>query len=397
MGLWRRGFAPAALLWLLLGASTVATSELTEWLSGLGLTAYESPLRSEGFRTVEEVVAAQLGADDLKELGMKKMKDRKKLLAALSSHTGDASPPSSRTASAQPDPAAEEEDPTFWSRRASALDTDECTIDSISAADISEELFEARYRFQAPVRIRNMTHSLGWPAHERWLKASFLDKYGERRIVANTEYDKSGTVSRGGQSVKQYVASFAARHKILAQQQQAELSSAAAVRRSRKQKKREQAQQVQQYAFDRTFIEKHAPELRDDFSEIPVLSKLGNSSASAQPYLYLGPAESGLWFHRHGEAWNALVHGKKRWAMYPPGHQNPRMHTQRSPSGEVIGVEKWMHTVLPILKNTSLAPHTCVQEGGDVFCKLLRLSRFVVLFVSLTRNALLRPYCRRPG
>ena len=39
--------------------------------------------------------------------------------------------------------------------------------------------------------------------------------------------------------------------------------------------------------------------------------QLGRSSLKPVPYFFLGPADSGLWFHRHGEAWNALVHGAK--------------------------------------------------------------------------------------
>ena len=40
--------------------------------------------------------------------------------------------------------------------------------------------------------------------------------------------------------------------------------------------------------------------------------------------LSLGPTRSGLPFHLHGETWLGLVHGKKRWFVYPPGYAPPQ-------------------------------------------------------------------------
>lgn len=84
-----------------------------------------------------------------------------------------------------------------------------------------------------------------------------------------------------------------------------------------------------------------------------------------------------------GEAWNALVHGKKRyveprdlhcfratwkldrccnrWLLYPPGHMNVNMHVE-----DFIGVENWLKYRYPKLKSTALAPIECAQNAGDV-------------------------------
>ena len=39
--------------------------------------------------------------------------------------------------------------------------------------------------------------------------------------------------------------------------------------------------------------------------------------------LSLGASRTGLPFHIHGETWLALIHGRKRWFVYPPGASPP--------------------------------------------------------------------------
>eukprot|EP01048_Picozoa_sp_COSAG05_P015718 COSAG05_NODE_1930_length_3818_cov_2.245227_1_plen_116_part_00 len=50
------------------------------------------------------------------------------------------------------------------------------------------------------------------------------------------------------------------------------------------------------------------------------------------PLFFIGAAGSGVGFHRHGHAWNAVVYGRKRWFLYPPsfvGHQTVSLsHTE---------------------------------------------------------------------
>merc|ERR1719362_1794164 len=36
----------------------------------------------------------------------------------------------------------------------------------------------------------------------------------------------------------------------------------------------------------------------------------------------IGPSTQGLPLHAHGGAWQALVHGKKLWVFFPPGHSH---------------------------------------------------------------------------
>jgi len=58
-----------------------ATMDVGEWLRGLGLDQYEAKFRDN---KIDAEVLPQLTADDLKEIGVVAVGDRRKLLAAIS-------------------------------------------------------------------------------------------------------------------------------------------------------------------------------------------------------------------------------------------------------------------------------------------------------------------------
>src|SRR3974390_3294438 len=66
------------------------------WLRGLGLEQYEANFRDN---KVDAAVLPQLTADDLKDIGVVAVGDRRKLLAAIAALAG-ATPPASSAASA---------------------------------------------------------------------------------------------------------------------------------------------------------------------------------------------------------------------------------------------------------------------------------------------------------
>ena len=119
-------------------------------------------------------------------------------------------------------------------------------------------------------------------------------------------YDKSiqlGYDPSNELTMKQYVESFAERHRELRTKASA-ASGRARMSRMPKQARGSKKKEgdLQAYVFDGAFMEKHAPELRNDFSDIPVFEELTRSSPTKPvPYFFLGPADSGLWFHKHGE------------------------------------------------------------------------------------------------
>jgi hypothetical protein len=266
---------------------------LGSFLQELGMPELEQALRAEGFLTHEELVAAQLSVDDMKELGLG-MKQRKKLLKALAVEPTEPAKSPTAPAAAAPDVAtAVVEDDGEWSRLLSSFDSDGCEIDSVAAADLTLEQFEEQYRDQQrPVLIRNLTHHLGWPANERWRKEPLLSAYGDRTIVADSQYDKSVTLGydpSNERTVRSYVESFTERHNALRTK---------APRRGpppRGRKKGPGPDELVPYVFDGSFLEKHAPELRDDFSPIPVFAELTAASPDYVPYFFLGAADTGLW------------------------------------------------------------------------------------------------------
>ena len=269
---------------LLTSACTCALADaIGEQLATHGLGEFADSLRAQGFDTIESLAAAS--PDILKATGMN-MKQRKKLVHAIRQTVhNDAH---------RPQASAAKPDDENWSTVPSQLDWNDCSIDSVPAAELTLDVFEQRYRERAPVRIVNLTRHLDWPANERWRKQPLLRAFGDRTIVADTMYDKSVKLGYDPSSVttlREYVQSFG--NRSFMQQQQR-------VRSKRKESKRDDEMKVQQYVFDGSFMEVHAPELRQDFGQIPAFAELTRSSQTPVPYWFCGPADSGLWFHRHG-------------------------------------------------------------------------------------------------
>lgn len=85
--------------------------------------------------------------------------------------------------------------------------------------------------------------------------------------------------------------------------------------------------------------------LISEFNCIDITKKLENLNWQ----FYHGPAESGAPVHFHGDAWNLLVHGRKRWLIYSP--MDGFYSTQ--PSSE-------------LLKSTYPKAMEFTQEAGDL-------------------------------
>lgn len=69
---------------------------------------------------------------------------------------------------------------------------------------------------------------------------------------------------------------------------------------------------------------------------------------------YVGPAGSGVNFHQHTNAWNALFYGRKRWFLFPP-------YTIFGPTA--LPMKEWHRTFYPQLKDVAVE---CVQEAGEM-------------------------------
>ncbi|CAK4081369.1 unnamed protein product [Aphanomyces euteiches] len=127
------------------------------------------------------------------------------------------------------------------------------------------------------------------------------------------------------------------------------------------------------YIFDADFGTA-MPELLDDYS-IPsvfqedLLSLLPTASRPDFRWIVIGPARSGASWHVDPvktSAWNALVVGRKRWALYPPGRQPPGITLlEEDIASPSITTLDWYLHVYPTLADED-KPMEIIQEPGDV-------------------------------
>ena len=95
--------------------------------------------------------------------------------------------------------------------------------------------------------------------------------------------------------------------------------------------------------------------------------KSKSKSESERPafrWLVIGPQKSGASWHQDPmgtSAWNALLRGKKRWAMYPPTHEPPG-HDESDDDASSL---QWYFSVYPQLAPQE-RPLEFIQEPGDV-------------------------------
>jgi len=114
------------------------------------------------------------------------------------------------------------------------------------------------------------------------------------------------------------------------------------------------------YVFDRYSMLMGRPGVE---VTVPELIRRWNTSAftpeSAKPIVMIGGPGSGVGFHRHAAAFQYLVHGKKRWWMYPIGQDPPGgIHGS-------WGIQDWVDKVHPHLLD-DMKPLECMQSEGDL-------------------------------
>jgi len=131
------------------------------------------------------------------------------------------------------------------------------------------------------------------------------------------------------------------------------------------------------YVFDEDVIARVA-QMREDYA-IPeflwqdLFVLLGKHLRPSYRWLLLGPERSGSGFHfdPHGTtAWNALLVGRKRWALYPPGRVPPGVKVEADDDGFVYSFEapdplSWLRDVLPRLAQHE-RPIEFTQQAGEL-------------------------------
>lgn len=135
------------------------------------------------------------------------------------------------------------------------------------------------------------------------------------------------------------------------------------------------------YIFDSGFGEK-VPEMLQEYSldtfgglfKEDWLSVLGKEGRPKFRWFVAGPARTGAPWHKdpsYTSAWNALVRGRKRWALYPPGKTPPGVgvayENDEDECPEDVATPSSLRWFLDVYPSLSLEerPLEIIQEAGD--------------------------------
>ena len=220
-----------------------------------------------------------------------------------------------------------------------------CSVSRVPAGEMTRERFDAEFRGVRPVVIEGLVHAERWPATERWQKQQLVDRVGDRTALirrkgeADKVQQKNGEGGSRAVSLREWISmAFDSRERL----------------------------RNTNYQIDKHFMAEQAPELLEDFDAPAALASLTQAAqepGSEQPFFYLGPRGSGIGFHRHGEAWNAVVFGRKRWLFFPPAWCSGVLGVMHDASLDGAG---WLRTFGEVLEGTETAPIECETAAGDV-------------------------------
>ncbi|KAG0208055.1 hypothetical protein BGX28_000875 [Mortierella sp. GBA30] len=211
--------------------------------------------------------------------------------------------------------------------------------------DLDTETFYRRYGYaNRPVMIQNSGVE-SWPAWEQWALDSLATKYGDTSFrISNIDSDKNPSFRVCFNDFLHYL--------------------------------RYNRDQDPLYLFDPNFVET-VPEMGSAYKasqreasgvpkyfEFDFFSLLKGDSRPPYRWLLIGPQRTGAPWHTDPSgtsAWNTLLSGHKRWALYPP-HMIPPGHDPTSQT-RLTSVE-WYLDVYPFLA-PELRPIEIVQYPGQ--------------------------------
>ncbi|KAL6782722.1 hypothetical protein ACKKBG_A07875 [Auxenochlorella protothecoides x Auxenochlorella symbiontica] len=194
------------------------------------------------------------------------------------------------------------------------------TIARVDARSLTAEEFAVRFESPGvPVILTGLTRD--WPASREWTDARLLERYGDHRFKVGSDDD--------GYAVRLSLRDFLY------------------YRASREHGRLDDSPL---YIFDGSFATRRGSRrLRQDYS-VPALfaedlmQHAGERRRPPYRWLVMGPARSGSGVHIDPlatSAWNALLRGHKRWALFPPGTHREVLR----PPGSDREASSWFATV----------------------------------------------------
>ncbi|KAG0294160.1 hypothetical protein BGZ96_001678 [Linnemannia gamsii] len=203
--------------------------------------------------------------------------------------------------------------------------------------DLDLETFDRRYRYpNRPLMIQNSGVEQ-WPAWDQWTLDALAAKYGDTLFrVSNIESEKEPSFSMTFQDFLHYI--------------------------------RYNSDTDPLYLFDPYFADT-VPEMDTAYKlpkyfEFDFFSLLEGETRPPYRWLLVGPQRTGAPWHidpSGTSAWNTLLSGHKRWALYPP-HMIPPGHDPMS--SERMTSVSWYLDVYPHLPPESL-PLEIIQNPGQ--------------------------------
>ncbi|KAI8826099.1 uncharacterized protein EV422DRAFT_600930 [Fimicolochytrium jonesii] len=205
-----------------------------------------------------------------------------------------------------------------------------------SSHDFTAEQFQSRFEsLSIPLLIGPEYVKSNWTAMKKWTMASLLEQYEHVRFKVGNEYGNPRKVDMSFGAYTDY---------MIRQNDESPL-----------------------YVFDSDFAEK-ASSMLEDYAVPPMFSDdllqvLGDDRPDYR-WLVIGPSRSGASWHVDPlgtSAWNALISGRKRWALYPPEVTPPGVDDDE----EGMSSLEWYLEVYPYLPS-HMKPIEVIQEPGEI-------------------------------
>ena len=219
-----------------------------------------------------------------------------------------------------------------------ALDVDEgpCTIERVKLDDLTADEFEARFKEKQPVIVVT-----GMPYNQRLREAverdSLLAEYGDMIVSLGTAESYTGRTSLQV-PFRRYI------NEMITQPQTLESLG------------------NETYYLFGSAQGKRFPELLKAYRLPPFDAAVQEGQYSTLSFGLAGK-NSGVPFHGHGPGWSEVLHGRKRWFLYPRDDaRTPSEIVHFDPDASQL---QWLSSVYPTLQPSD-RPIQCTIKPGEI-------------------------------
>ena len=216
-----------------------------------------------------------------------------------------------------------------------------CPFERLSALNEFEEYDDKleipEEMMSKPFIIEGLMDS--WPAmqDDKWQRYKLLKSYGRKSVASKTQ---TGIIYGGGKTNMKFT-SFS---RVLKDMRGRQTDGG----------------DDDTFVFDSSILNS-IPMLMEDIEEPEIFASWATEDGTAIDHsestwhiFSMGASRTGLPFHSHGPTWLGLVHGIKRWYIYPPGTGPPPGYYNST--GIVSSVGAWVSDILPSLMDLPVAP-----------------------------------------